>query len=124
MSAVMLLATCIQALATGVMAFGSHMALLQTTVLHQTVRKYANLHALDSKVEQTKALIHLLDVDNDGRVSREEVNTFATANGLEPDDLKEEFAGVDLNGNGILEQDEIASLLSSSASGRIQQHLS
>lgn len=114
MSAVVLLATCIQAWAVEDMAFESNLALLQTTVLHQTVQKYADMHASESSVEQTKQLIHLLDVDNDGKVSREEVNTFATANGLDPNSIRDEFAGVDLNGNGILEQDEIASLLSSS----------
>jgi hypothetical protein len=84
------------------------------TVLHQTARSFVDRHALDSTVEQTKQLIHLLDVDNDGKVSREEVDTFATANGLDPRSISDEFAGVDTNANGILEQEEIALLLNSS----------
>eukprot|EP00746_Dinoflagellata_sp_MGD_P163768 gnl/MRDRNA2_/MRDRNA2_91982_c0_seq1.p1 gnl/MRDRNA2_/MRDRNA2_91982_c0~~gnl/MRDRNA2_/MRDRNA2_91982_c0_seq1.p1 ORF type:complete len:376 (-),score=103.66 gnl/MRDRNA2_/MRDRNA2_91982_c0_seq1:371-1498(-) len=109
MWALVLLAICTQAWAAG-----SYVALLQTTVLHQTVRNYADRHTLDSTVEQTKQLVHLLDVDRDGKVSREEVNTFATANGLDPTSIADEFAGVDANRNGILEQEEIASLLGSS----------
>jgi len=95
-------------------SYETSVALLQTTVLHQAARSFAGRHALGSSVDQTMQLIYLLDVDNDGRVSREEVNRFAAANGLDPNSIAAEFAGVDTNGNGILEQDEITSLLSSS----------
>jgi len=89
--------------------------LLQTTALHHAAQSLAGKHALDSMVEQTKQLINLLDVDNDGKVSRAEVNTFAFANGLDPSSVAGEFAGIDTNGNGILEQEEVASLLGSSS---------
>jgi len=92
--------------------FEGSMALLQTTVLHQAARRSIREHQASS-ADQTKQLIHLLDVDNDGKVSWEEVNTFASANGLDPSSIAHEFGGIDTNGNGILEQQEVASLLAS-----------
>lgn len=112
----MLLATCTQvysmSMAPDDASFGT-MNLLQTTVLHRAAQTFAGRHSIGSTAEQTKQLIHLLDMDNDGAVSREEVNTFAFANGLDPSSVAGEFASIDTNGNGILEQEEVASLLDS-----------
>jgi len=114
-----LLAACTQVYTMGFVSDEEHrefsINLLQTTALHHAAQSLAGKHALDSMVEQTKQLINLLDVDNDGKVSRAEVNTFAFANGLDPSSVAGEFAGIDTNGNGILEQEEVASLLGSSS---------
>lgn len=111
MRPVVLLSFCTQVVAMG-FGFEGSMALLQTTVLHQAARRSIRQHQASS-ADQTKQLIHLLDVDNDGKVSWEEVNTFASANGLDPSSIAHEFGGIDTNGNGILEQQEVASLLAS-----------
>jgi len=59
----------------------------------------------------TAEAILALDTDHSGKVERSEVESFAKAQGLSTEDVRSEFAALDTNGNGELEEDEIRSTL-------------
>lgn len=60
----------------------------------------------------TGEAILALDTDHSGKVERAEVEAFAKAQGLSAADVRAEFAELDTDGNGELEESEISQTLS------------
>lgn len=55
--------------------------------------------------------IKALDTDGSGKVERAEVEAFARSQGLSAEEVEEEFKGLDKNGDGDLEPEELTSTL-------------
>lgn len=89
--------------------------LLQTGILRGLSGRLARESgAIGGMVDgQTQQILSLLDADKDGKVGRDEIESFTTALGIDPHAVAGEFAGLDGNGDGTLEIDEIAAVLHS-----------
>jgi len=59
--------------------------------------------------------IKALDTDGSGKVEKAEVEAFARSQGLSAEEVQEEFKGLDKNGDGDLELEELANTLSDGA---------
>lgn len=70
-------------------------------------RTTADVPSTSAALETIKAL----DTDGSGKVERAEVEAFARSQGLSAEEVQEEFKGLDKNGDGDLEPEELTSTL-------------
>lgn len=70
-------------------------------------RTAADVPSTNAALETIKAL----DTDGSGKVERAEIEAFARSQGLSAEEVQEEFKGLDKNGDGDLEPEELASTL-------------
>lgn len=64
------------------------------------------------KPSATEDALRALDKDNSGKVEKYEIEAFAKSQGLSADIVRNEFKGMDTNGDGELGADEISNVLS------------
>lgn len=74
-------------------------------------RTAADVPSTSAALETIKAL----DTDGSGKVERAEVEAFARSQGLSAEEVQEEFKGLDKNGDGDLEAEELTSTLTGGA---------
>ncbi|CAE7599193.1 Ankrd52 [Symbiodinium pilosum] len=67
------------------------------------------------KASPEEEALQELDVDKSGKVEQNELESFARSKGMTPDQIHQEFLSLDLNGDGVLEADEIRRTLQASA---------
>mmetsp|Transcript_106275 Transcript_106275/g.148154 ORF Transcript_106275/g.148154 Transcript_106275/m.148154 type:complete len:287 (+) Transcript_106275:92-952(+) len=67
------------------------------------------------KASPTEEALQELDVDKSGKVEQTELESFARSKGMSPEQIHQEFLSLDLNGDGVLEADEIRRTLDASA---------
>jgi len=67
------------------------------------------------KASPTEEALQELDVDKSGKVEQNELESFARSKGMSPEQIHQEFLSLDLNGDGVLEADEIRRTLAASA---------
>jgi len=76
----------------------------------------ADVPSTNAALETIKAL----DTDGSGKVEKAEVEAFARSQGLSTEEVQAEFKGLDKNGDGDLEPEELANMLTDGATATSQ----
>lgn len=102
---------CFSVAAFAVLAAGAGTKSKVASHLRASLRGTYDASSPNDEVAASRTL-STLDANRDGRVDPLEIANFAKAQGLDADSVAAEFGGLDTNGDGVLDQSELASALS------------
>lgn len=93
-------------------ASGSVLSDLTSSCRQPLVLLQTRTYRTNTRVSKdSRDVMGMLDMDSDGKVSKEEVSSFALAQGIDPGGIAREFSSLDTNQDGALQSGEIAPLL-------------
>ncbi|CAE7592514.1 ANKRD52, partial [Symbiodinium microadriaticum] len=97
------------------LAQGQDLPFFMTEALEGRTGECKHVAKARKKASPTEEALQELDVDKSGKVEQNELESFARSKGMSPEQIHQEFLSLDLNGDGVLEADEIRRTLAASA---------